>query len=38
MRGRIGSKVRDLEMFALSFDLGILGLGTSTEKIRLTKN
>lgn len=33
MRRRIGSKVRNSKMSALSFDLGILGLGTITEKI-----
>lgn len=30
--------MRDLKVFALSFELDILGLGTSTEKTRLTKD
>lgn len=29
---RIGPKMRDLKVFAPSFELDILGLGTSTEK------
>lgn len=28
---RIGRKIRDLKVFALFFELDILGLGTSTE-------
>ena len=33
MKRRIGSKTRNLKVFAMPFELDILSLGTSTKRI-----